>query len=326
MLKHENYKHRVAALMALSAVGEGCHVQMQPLLGEVVDGVIPFLRDPHFRVRYAACNCLGQMATDFAGDFQEKFHEKVIPSLLEVLDDHANPRVQSHAGAALVNFFEDCTSKIIIQYLHPAATKLEQILTQKMVELTSRGTKLVLEQCVVTLAALADSAQENFLPFYDIFVPKLKYIIEHALDDKLKTLRGKAIEAVSLIGLAVGKEKFCSDAVDVMDLLLRQQTGQEPLADDDPQLAYMISAWARICKILGPDFAPYLPFVMGPVLKAASHKIEIALLDRDDVSAITQDSDWQCVNVGEQQALESRLQDWKRKQLRVRCWFVTPVN
>ncbi len=42
----------------------------------------------------------------------------------------------------------------------------------------------------------------------------------------------------------------------------------------------MISSWARICKILGNQFEPYLPYVMGSVLKAASIKIEVALLDR----------------------------------------------
>lgn len=34
-----------------------------------------------------------------------------------------------------------------------------------------------------------------------------------------------------------------------------------------------------MCKILGKDFQQYLPIVMGPVLKAASLKPEVALLD-----------------------------------------------
>ena len=31
----------------------------------------------HYRVRYAACNALGQMANDFAPTLQKKFHDKV---------------------------------------------------------------------------------------------------------------------------------------------------------------------------------------------------------------------------------------------------------
>ena len=76
----------------------------------------------------------------------------------------------------------------------------------------------------------------------------------------------------------------------------------EELADDDPQMSYMISAWARICKILGGGFAPYLPMVMAPVMKTASMKPEVALLDNDEVEGVGEDSDdWQFVNLGEQQ-------------------------
>ena len=68
------------------------------------------------------------MSTDFAPLFEKKFHDKVVPGncfnifffvksnylftffilpgLLHLMDDNANPRVQAHAGAALVNFSE----------------------------------------------------------------------------------------------------------------------------------------------------------------------------------------------------------------------------
>ena len=45
------------------------------------------------------------------------------------------------------------------------------------------------------------------------------------------------------------------------------------------QVSYMISAWARMCKIIGQGFVQYLPVVMGPLIQAASLKPEIAFLD-----------------------------------------------
>jgi hypothetical protein len=32
--------------MALSAVGEGCHKQMEAMLPQIMDGVLSFLQDP----------------------------------------------------------------------------------------------------------------------------------------------------------------------------------------------------------------------------------------------------------------------------------------
>ena len=45
------------------------------------------------------------------------------------------------------------------------------------------------------------------------------------------------------------------------------------------QVSYMISAWARMCKIIGRGFVQYLPVVMGPLIQVASIKPEIAIVD-----------------------------------------------
>uniref|UniRef100_A0A667Z6G0 Karyopherin (importin) beta 3 n=1 Tax=Myripristis murdjan TaxID=586833 RepID=A0A667Z6G0_9TELE len=271
MLQNPDWKYRHAGLMALSAIGEGCHQQMEAILNEIVSFVLLFCSDPHPRVRYAACNAIGQMATDFAPTFQKKFHDKVISALLQTMEDQSNPRVQAHAAAALINFTEDCT-------------------------------KLVLEQVVTSIASVADTAEEKFVPYYDLFMPSLKHIVENAVQKELRLLRGKTIECISLIGLAVGKEKFMPDASAVMQLLLKTQTDFNDLEDDDPQISYMISAWARMCKILGKEFQQYLPVVMGPLMKTASIKPEVALLDTQDMENISEDDGWEFVNLGDQQS------------------------
>lgn len=301
MLQNADWKQRYAALMAISALGEGCHKQMLPMLDQIVSVIIPFVGDSHCRVRYAVCNALGQMATDFSPNFEEMFHDKFIPNLLMLLDDNANPRVQAHAAAAFVNFFEEATQKVVLNYADSIAQKFEEVLKVKMDELMKKGTKLVLEQVIVSIASLADVVQETFIGYYDRFMPCLKYIIENANVKELRLLRGKSIECASLIGLAVGSEKFCADASQIMNLLLQTQTGEVVLEDDDPQLSYMITSWVRICKLLGPKFEPYLPMVMPQVLKTASLTVEMALLDQDDVKTYEDNSDWQCFSLTDQQ-------------------------
>lgn len=300
MLGHSDWKQRYAALMAISAIGEGCHKQMEAMLEQVMSGVLNFLSDPHPRVRYAACNAIGQMSTDFAPTFEKKFHAQVVPGLLSLLDDVQNPRVQAHAGAALVNFSEDCPKNILTRYLDGIMAKLEAVLNSKFKELVEKGNKLVLEQVVTTIASVADTCEKEFVAYYDRLMPCLKFIIQNANSEDLRMLRGKTIECVSLIGLAVGREKFITDAGEVMDMLLKTHT-EGDLPDDDPQTSYLITAWARMCKILGKQFEQYLPLVMGPVMRTAAMKPEVALLDNDEVEDIEGDVDWSFINLGEQQ-------------------------
>lgn len=134
MLQDTDWKKRCAGLMAISALGEGCNKQMQPMLNQIVNAIIPFIGDPHPRVRYAVCVALGQMASDFSPFFQQQFHDAFIYNLLILLDDNDNPKVQAHAGAAFVNFFEEDKPKAILKYVDAIVDKFEQILKLKIDE------------------------------------------------------------------------------------------------------------------------------------------------------------------------------------------------
>lgn len=182
--------------MAIATIGEGCHDQMLSLLSDIVNGILPFLDDSHPKIKHAACNCIGQMATDFQPSFQEKFHQPIMNKLIILFSTSDNPRVQAHAAAAMVNFLEGCSSFIIKEHIDLIAEKIGQILNVKINELAEIGKKLVLEQTIVTLSSLADSAQEHFVKYYDKFFPLLKFIIENAITPELRLLRGKAIECI----------------------------------------------------------------------------------------------------------------------------------
>ena len=48
---------------------------------------------------------------------------------------------------------------------------------------------------------------------------------------------------------------------------------------DDVQASYLITAWGRICRTLGSEFAQFLPNVMPPLLVSASLKPDFAIID-----------------------------------------------
>ena len=88
------------------------------MLPSLVPTMLPFLQDPHPRVRHAACNCVGQLSTDLAPEMQKLFHSEILRSLVPTLDDKVC-RVRTHAGAALVNFIDDAPKSVIMPYLDP---------------------------------------------------------------------------------------------------------------------------------------------------------------------------------------------------------------
>jgi hypothetical protein len=274
------WQNRAAALSTIAAIAEGCLEQLRTALDQVVAAVAPRLIDPHPRVRYAACNSIGQLSLDYAPDpskphqssFQSLHHAAVVPHLLKLMEDPVNCRVQAHGAAALVNFCEHANKEVLAPYLNDILTRLGAMLQSPF--------KIVLEQTVTAIATVADSSEKLFQTYYPHFMPLLKQILVTANDPKYRLLRGKTMECISLIGIAVGKEVFAADAADVMGVL--QQSQVAGMEDDDPQISYMLAAWARMCEILGTDFMPYLQYVMPPLIKSVQLEAKVIFLDTDD--------------------------------------------
>lgn len=189
-----DWRCRHAAIMGLSTMGEGCRRQMEPLIAQIInDMVLPLINDPHPRVRYAVCNCLGQMCTDFSPTVQKKCHDRVLPALFTTAAELTCPRVAAHAGAALVNFCEECPKSIMAAYLPAIMEKLEFVLEHTFKHMVENGKKLVLEQIITTIAAVADAAESNFVDYYARLSTPLKYILANANSADLKALRGERL-------------------------------------------------------------------------------------------------------------------------------------
>lgn len=294
MLQSGEWQQRRAALMTISSIGEGCEKVMKPELGNIIQMILPYFKDPHPRVRYAACNAIGQMCTDFAPYLQKSYHQAVITSLLPLMDDNSQPRVQAHAAAAMVNFCEETDKATIDPYL--------DAIFERLLILLRTSKTYVQEQAITTIATVADSAKDKFVKYHNVIMPLLLDILRQASDKQYRTLRSRTIECASLIGLAIGKEGFSPYIQTFTSLLAEiQQSVTEP---DDSQTPYLLAAWARICKMMGEDFLPFLPNIMPPLLQSARLTPEFSFVDpeEEDVEAkYPTEEGWEFVGINGQQ-------------------------
>ncbi|XVF06605.1 hypothetical protein REPUB_Repub06bG0063600 [Reevesia pubescens] len=281
LLAAAEWQKRHAALIALAQIAEGCSKVMIKTLEQVVSMVLNSFQDAHPRVRWAAINAIGQLSTDLGPELQTQYHHRVLPALAGAMDDFQNPRVQAHAASAVLNFSENCTPDILTPYLDGIVSKLLVLL--------QNGKQMVQEGALTALASVADSSQEQFQKYYDVVMPYLKAILVNANDKSNRMLRAKAMECISLVGMAVGKDKFRDDAKQVMEVLMSLQGSQ--MESDDPTTSYMLQAWARLCKCLGQDFLPYMSVVMPSLLQSAQLKPDVTITSTDSDDDIDEDDD-----------------------------------
>ncbi|KAI9349471.1 armadillo-type protein [Zopfochytrium polystomum] len=313
-----DWRQRYAALMAISVLGEGCASLMVERLNDIVKLVLPYLRDSHNRVRYAACNAIGQLCTDFSPTIQNENGQVILASLVPLMDDDSCPRVQAHSAAALVNFL-DHADKFKV---YPVVGEI----LPRLVNLLRSNKTYIQEQAVTTIATVADCVQEHFLPYTQSIMPDLVQILQNAMDRKYRLLRGKTLECITLIGLSVKEEGFSPYVEPLLQLL--QDIQQSPREDDDPMTSYLLVAWVRMCKIIGAKFVPYLPIVVPPLLAAASVKPEVAIISsEEEFEMYSQEEGWDFIKLGDQRlGIKTALVEDKRTAVEMLCTYAADLE
>lgn len=288
------WQHRRAALMTIAYAAEGCADALEAHIDAVMQLIVASFSDGHPRVQHAACHVLGQLCTDFSDCIQQRFHAQAVSCLVGALRPDSHPRVASHAASALVNFCDEAEAAVLHAYLEHIVVGLLNLL---------RSPKIYAqEQAISTLSVVADVAGSDaaFVQAAASIVPPLMHVIRAANDAAFRRMRAKAIDAVTLVALAIGREAIGSEVInELVGVMHTLQTRLDANTDaDDPTAVYLPTAWVRMCQLLGVNFNSLLPVVFPSLLNAVRVEADIALLDADDeLTAEQQTDDWEFATV-----------------------------
>lgn len=250
-----SWQAKHAALAAIKQTVE--YVEEKPHVDGMAKLLLEHVDHPHPRVRYTALHAIGQLANDQAPHFQEHWYLTVMPVLLKKMDDPVD-RVAAMAMSAFVSFGEELDTSLMLEYAQGFMEKL----VAKLQQTQHRGVR---EESITSIAVIAGVIEKDFSRYYDGIMPMLKQFIIHCKGEKENRLRGKSFECMSLLGIAVGKEKFKADASEAISEMMKT-----PLEADDVQREYIKEASERICQCLKEDFAPFLPNLLVGIFKSLS--------------------------------------------------------
>lgn len=270
--QQEAWQAKLAALTAVKQTVE--YVESTDHINEMAKLLLAHTDHQHPRVRYTALNAIGQLANDQAPEFQDSWHKTVMPVLLVKMDDPID-RVASMAMSAFVSFGEELESSLMKEYAHAFMEKL-------VIRLQNSSHRLVQEEAITSIAVIAGVISKDFSQYYDAIMPMLKQLVLTKTGDKENRLRGKAFECMSLLGLAVGKEKFRSDAMEALQAMITTQAQA-----DDLQKEYITEASERICKCLGKDFGTFLPHLLPGIYQSLNLSAEECAVGADDDEYLT---------------------------------------
>ncbi|KAH0657435.1 hypothetical protein KY289_026183 [Solanum tuberosum] len=138
-----------------------------------------FLHDQDWRIHHAAVTAIGLISDGCSKallvemvklgqsivNLMQDSHPRLLPALIEVLDDFDYPRLQTRAASVIRLFSRNCRADDLKLYLRKIVSKLVRFL--------QRGLAMMKEAALETLASVAISSQEDSAYIYDSIIPYL---------------------------------------------------------------------------------------------------------------------------------------------------------
>eukprot|EP00397_Hematodinium_sp_SG-2012_P000233 GEMP01000233.1.p2 GENE.GEMP01000233.1~~GEMP01000233.1.p2 ORF type:complete len:1094 (-),score=272.50 GEMP01000233.1:699-3980(-) len=269
-VNQDQWQAKYAALTAIRQSIE--YVQDNDIADQMAMLLAQYTEHPHVRVRYGAWHALSQMASDQQPRFQEEWHERLMPLLVRAMDDSEN-RVQQIA----LSFFAGFGEALDNTHMELYASGMMKKLVSKIQEVNPhRGVR---EEAVTSIAVIAGVVEKDFGQYYDGVMPMLQNFIANSTEMEGR-LRGKAFECMSLLGIAVGKERFHSDAQRAMEAMINTSKNVD---SSNIQSEYIHEAVVRICRCLKKDFKPLLQYCLPQVYSILKlEKINKSAVDEND--------------------------------------------
>jgi importin-4 len=243
-MRSNDPKARKAGVAGLGVIAEGCSECLARHLPEAIPMVLAAARDAQSQhVRECACFCLGQMSEHCQPEILS-YAEQILPTIFHLLDD-ATPSVQTVSCYVLEIFCERLEPKVVRPVLDNLVKKLAYMLQTA----TKRN---VQEMAIAAMAATAVAAEQEFIPYLSN-VAQLLLPFLLLPNEKQFGLRGRALECMGHMAIAVGREAFRPYFETTM------QSALDGLNKDSTDLQeFAFAVFANLAKTMKEEMAPAL--------------------------------------------------------------------
>lgn len=243
---------RKAGMAGLGVIAEGCAEPLREHLADVMPHVFSAAGDAESQVRECSCFALGQLSEHCQPEILA-YSSQILPIVFALLDD-TTVSVQATSCYVLEMFCERLEPDAVRPLLDPLVRKLAA-----MLESTTK--RSVQEMAVAALAATAVAAEEEFTPYVG-GVAALMTKLMNLQEERLLSLRGRALECMGHVAIAVGKQTFRPHFTGTM------QCACDGLTTDSTDLhEFAYAAFANLAKVMGEEFAPVLPELVPHLVK-----------------------------------------------------------
>ena len=311
LLKSQDPEDHLAAMHALCVMAIFMHdsdgADTESPVRQVNKAVVPFLSPSQPpRTVHAAISFIAVVSSNAA--FTQEEQRRIVPILLGHTTKQSQPcaRIRVHALAAIGQFIET-------QLKPEGLCELADAALGRFTTACVEGPLMVIEAAITAIGSVAHCAPPKFFDkYYGAIMPVLKNLLNevrvcatpallqcrsNVVDTPFLVptssqansvpknspykasdvflLRSKALETISILFTATDVSLVAADMTEIMTAT--SQFDLSTVDPSDPFKTFVIKMWARIAKVTGPAFEPYLPHILPEIVRSLELDVESAV-------------------------------------------------
>ena len=271
LLSHsgEDWKFKYIAYITIAEIVE--YAEDLSKIKSIIETILADVKNPNVKVQYACLYCIAEISDSHNPDFQNEYHQRVMPLILEVFKTSNVLRIQFECCDALDCFVEHLTDQDAAKYLQDSLDILFGIFTKSEAECPSSLKQGILN--VVT--QFIDASSEEFKKYAEKCLKILLDCLDANLkENKDKNLLGLLLETISSIG-PLCPELFKTYLINIVDTLTKIQMTLHSFKDNIAN--YIYSTWEKIIPSLVEGHKEKIPQVIESLITILNNPIEMSV-------------------------------------------------
>ena len=265
----DQWKYKYIAYITIAEIA-GYIKEIDPIKN-LIAMIIKDLFNKNIKVQYASLYCIAELSDQHNPDFQNAYHEQIVPNVIKLLNESKCLRVQLETCDALSMFVEHMTDDSAAKYLQSSLDILFSVFIKSEEECPPALKEGILD----VVKEFINASEEEFKKYSDkCFKILLDYLSNILKNNINRTLVGPLLEIISEIG-PLCPELFNNYLLILVETLIQINTNMPNFKENIAN--YLMSTWEKLIPSLKENHKEKIPIIVNSLIELLKKPPEMAI-------------------------------------------------
>ena len=272
LIKHssdDQWKYKYIAYITIAEIAE--RINDIESINQLIKMIINDLFNKNIKVQYASLYCIAELSSEHSPDFQNTYHEQIVPKLIKLLSESKCLRVQLEICDALDMFVEHLTDDNAAKYMQSSLDVLFNI----FIKPESECPPALKEGILDVVKEFINASEEEFKKYSEKCLQILFDYLSNILNKNInRNLIGPLLEVISEIG-PLCPEVFNNYLITLVNTLIQINSNMPSFKENIAN--YLMSTWEKLIPLLKENNKDKIPIIVNSLVDLLKKPPEMSI-------------------------------------------------